>query len=96
MQYLIICKPLYWLNNLFKHVINLKYFILKECAKRIAKVSAEAKLEIDEENYLNSFRPNLMDVVYTWANGANFAHICKMTDVFEGMLISSSLGGVRW
>lgn len=54
-------------------------------------MSAEAKLETDEENYLNSFRPNLMDVVYTWANGANFAHICKMTDVFEGRLISCSL-----
>uniref|UniRef100_A0A8C5TDW8 Exosome RNA helicase MTR4 n=1 Tax=Malurus cyaneus samueli TaxID=2593467 RepID=A0A8C5TDW8_9PASS len=51
---------------------------MQECAKRIAKVSAEAKLEIDEENYLNSFRPNLMDVVYTWANGANFAHICSI------------------
>uniref|UniRef100_A0A8D0F3J3 Exosome RNA helicase MTR4 n=1 Tax=Strix occidentalis caurina TaxID=311401 RepID=A0A8D0F3J3_STROC len=60
---------------------------MQECAKRIAKVSAEAKLEIDEENYLNSFRPNLMDVVYTWSNGANFAHICKMTDVFEGSII---------
>ncbi|XP_069735881.1 exosome RNA helicase MTR4 [Phaenicophaeus curvirostris] len=60
---------------------------MQECAKRIAKVSAEAKLEIDEENYLNSFRPNLMDVVYTWTNGANFAHICKMTDVFEGSII---------
>ncbi|NXF39503.1 MTREX helicase, partial [Nyctibius bracteatus] len=60
---------------------------MQECAKRIAKVSAEAKLETDEENYLNSFRPNLMDVVYTWANGANFAHICKMTDVFEGIII---------
>ncbi|NXK54240.1 MTREX helicase, partial [Chauna torquata] len=60
---------------------------MQECAKRIAKVSAEAKLEIDEENYLNSFRPNLMDVVYTWANGASFAHICKMTDVFEGIII---------
>ncbi|XP_061228076.1 exosome RNA helicase MTR4 isoform X4 [Neopsephotus bourkii] len=60
---------------------------MQECAKRIARVSAEAKLEIDEENYLNSFRPHLMDVVHTWANGANFAHICKMTDVFEGSII---------
>uniref|UniRef100_F7FZM6 Exosome RNA helicase MTR4 n=1 Tax=Ornithorhynchus anatinus TaxID=9258 RepID=F7FZM6_ORNAN len=60
---------------------------MQECAKRIAKVSAEAKLEIDEETYLNSFKPNLMDVVYTWANGATFAHICKMTDVFEGSII---------
>lgn len=58
----------------------------KECAKRIAKVSAEAKLEIDEETYLSSFKPHLMDVVYTWATGATFAHICKMTDVFEGMV----------
>ncbi|MGH0172476.1 UNVERIFIED_CONTAM: hypothetical protein FKN15_005183 [Acipenser sinensis] len=58
-----------------------------ECAKRIAKVSAEAKLEIDEEMYLNSFRPHLMDVVYTWANGSTFSQICKMTDVFEGSII---------
>lgn len=56
----------------------------QECAKRIAKVSAEAKLEVDEESYLNSFRSHLMDVVYTWANGSTFSQICKMTDVFEG------------
>ncbi|XP_019598695.1 exosome RNA helicase MTR4 [Rhinolophus sinicus] len=60
---------------------------MQECAKRIAKVSAEAKLEIDEESYLSSFKPHLMDVVYTWATGATFAHICKMTDVFEGSII---------
>uniref|UniRef100_A0A8C2PAI7 Exosome RNA helicase MTR4 n=1 Tax=Capra hircus TaxID=9925 RepID=A0A8C2PAI7_CAPHI len=71
--------------------INKKFeaylFFSKECAKRIAKVSAEAKLEIDEETYLSSFKPHLMDVVYTWATGATFAHICKMTDVFEGSII---------
>ncbi|XP_035234652.1 exosome RNA helicase MTR4 [Anguilla anguilla] len=60
---------------------------MQECAKRIAKVSAEAKLEVDEETYLNAFRPHLMDVVYTWANGSSFAQICKMTDVFEGSII---------
>ena len=57
---------------------------VQECAKRIAKVSADAKLEVDEETYLNQFKPHLMDVVYAWANGATFAQICKMTDVFEG------------
>ncbi|KAG8598940.1 hypothetical protein GDO81_002807 [Engystomops pustulosus] len=60
---------------------------MQETARRIAKVSAEAKLEVDEETYLSSFRPNLMDVVYTWANGSTFAQICKMTDVFEGSII---------
>ena len=59
---------------------------MQECAKRIAKVSAEAKLETDEETYLSSFKPHLMDVVYTWAPGVTFAHVCKMTDVFEGMV----------
>lgn len=57
---------------------------VQECAKRIAKVSADAKLEVDEETYLSQFKPHLMDVVYAWANGATFAQICKMTDVFEG------------
>ncbi|KAI5622590.1 superkiller viralicidic activity 2-like 2 [Silurus asotus] len=60
---------------------------MQECAKRIAKVSAEAKLDVDEDAYLNQFRPHLMDVVYTWANGASFSQICKMTDVFEGSII---------
>ncbi|XP_063818264.1 exosome RNA helicase MTR4 [Pseudophryne corroboree] len=60
---------------------------MQETARRISKVSAEAKLEVDEETYLSSFRPNLMDVVYTWANGSTFAQICKMTDVFEGSII---------
>ncbi|XP_076140739.1 exosome RNA helicase MTR4 [Alosa pseudoharengus] len=60
---------------------------MQECAKRIAKVSSEAKLDVDEETYLNAFRPHLMDVVYTWANGSTFAQICKMTDVFEGSII---------
>lgn len=60
---------------------------MQECAKRIAKVSADAKLEVDEETYLNQFKPHLMDVVYAWANGATFAQICKMTDVFEGSII---------
>ncbi|XP_046900625.1 exosome RNA helicase MTR4 [Hypomesus transpacificus] len=60
---------------------------MQECAKRIAKVSAEAKLDVDEDTYLNQFRPHLMDVVYTWANGSSFAQICKMTDVFEGSII---------
>ncbi|XP_056593376.1 LOW QUALITY PROTEIN: exosome RNA helicase MTR4 [Triplophysa dalaica] len=60
---------------------------MQECAKRIAKVSAEAKLDVDEDTYLKQFRPHLMDVVYTWANGSSFAQICKMTDVFEGSII---------
>ena len=58
--------------------------IVKESARRIAKVSQEAKLEVDVEEYVEKFRPNIMDVVFAWSNGATFAQICKMTDIFEG------------
>uniref|UniRef100_A0A8C7SKL8 RNA helicase n=1 Tax=Oncorhynchus mykiss TaxID=8022 RepID=A0A8C7SKL8_ONCMY len=68
-------------------LLSVFIFQENECAKRVAKVSAEAKLEVDEDTYLDKFKPHLMDVVYTWANGSTFAQICKMTDVFEGSII---------
>ncbi|KAK9457925.1 rRNA-processing arch domain-containing protein [Dipodascopsis uninucleata] len=60
---------------------------LKDTARRIGKVSQESKLEINIEEYVESFKSQLMEVVFAWANGASFAHICKMTDVYEGSLI---------
>ena len=57
---------------------------VQDSARRIAKVSAEAKLSVEEEDYVESFKPQMMDVVFAWANGSTFAEICKMTDVFEG------------
>ncbi|KAI5819517.1 rRNA-processing arch domain-containing protein [Pyronema omphalodes] len=60
---------------------------LQAQAKLIAKVSAESKLAITEEDYLLGFKPQLMPIVYEWSKGASFAAICKMTDVYEGSLI---------
>jgi len=59
----------------------------KDSARRIAKVSAEAKLPVEEEDYVQSFRPHLMDVVNLWTQGAPFSQICQMTEVFEGSII---------
>lgn len=62
--------------------------LMQETARRIAKVSVEAKLQgFSEEGYIESFRPHLMDVVHSWCKGSTFAHICQMTDVFEGSII---------
>ncbi|KAJ3090361.1 ATP-dependent RNA helicase mtr4 [Quaeritorhiza haematococci] len=63
--------------------------LLQDLARRIAKVSQECKLQVDEEEYVQSFRPDMMDVVYAWCQGATFATICKMTDIFEGSIIRS-------
>ncbi|KAG0018121.1 ATP-dependent RNA helicase mtr4 [Podila clonocystis] len=61
--------------------------LMQEAARKIAKVSQECKLSMDEEEYVQSFRSELMDVVYAWATGARFSQICKMTDAFEGSII---------
>ncbi|KAK9466075.1 rRNA-processing arch domain-containing protein [Lipomyces arxii] len=60
---------------------------LKETARRIAKVSRESKLELNEDEYVESFKSEIMEVVFSWAKGSTFAQICKMTDVYEGSLI---------
>ena len=44
-------------------------------AKIVAKVSQESKLAVNESEYLNTFKPHLMEVVLNWANGAPFSQI---------------------
>lgn len=61
--------------------------ILEECARRIAQVSNESKLYMDETAYVQSFKTELMEIVFAWAQGAKFSQICKMTDIFEGSII---------
>lgn len=56
-------------------------------ARTVAKISQESKMPINEDEYLKGFKHELMEVVYAWSNGATFAQICKMTDVYEGSLI---------
>lgn len=60
---------------------------MQDFARRIAKVSIECKLELDEEAYVEKFKPTLMDVVLAWCKGSSFLQLCKMTDVFEGSII---------
>ncbi|KAL8724377.1 MAG: hypothetical protein Q9181_006857 [Wetmoreana brouardii] len=60
---------------------------LQAKARMIAKVSQESKLPVNEDEYLQTFKYQLMEVVYAWAHGTSFAEICKMTDVYEGSLI---------
>ncbi|XP_062616496.1 exosome RNA helicase MTR4-like [Saccostrea cucullata] len=61
--------------------------IMQDTARRIARVSIEAKLELNEEEYVTQFKPHMMDVVNSWCNGASFAQICKLTNIFEGSII---------
>lgn len=56
---------------------------MQEIAHRIAKVSKESKLVIDEDEYISSFKVELMDAVVQWCKGASFTEICKVCLAFN-------------
>jgi len=60
---------------------------LQDIARRVSTVAKESKIDVDVELYVKKFKPDLMDVVLAWCQGATFADICAMTDVFEGSII---------
>jgi ATP-dependent RNA helicase DOB1 len=60
---------------------------LQDTARKIAEIQKECKLEVDVEEYVQSFKPFLMDVIYNWSKGSKFSEICEMTDIFEGSII---------
>ena len=44
-------------------------------ARIVARVSQESKLKVNEEEYLATFKPELMEVVFAWTKGMSFADI---------------------
>ncbi|XP_045474274.1 exosome RNA helicase MTR4-like [Harmonia axyridis] len=59
---------------------------MQDIARRVAKINIECRLSIDEETYVQSFRPFLMDIVYRWCNGATFRDVID-PDFYEGSII---------
>lgn len=60
---------------------------MQDMATKLAKTYKDCKIEISEKDYVEEFRPELMEVTHAWCKGASFTQICKMTDVYEGSLI---------
>ncbi|CAA0833585.1 RNA helicase- ATP-dependent- SK12/DOB1 protein [Striga hermonthica] len=67
--------------------LELLFTQLQDTARKVAKVQLECKVQIDVENFVSSFRPDVMEAVYAWARGSKFYEIMEMTPVFEGSLI---------
>lgn len=63
------------------------YRQLQEIARHIARVSTDAKIELDPEEYAKSFNPDLMEPVFAWCSGAKFLDIMKLTDMYEGNIV---------
>jgi ATP-dependent RNA helicase DOB1 len=48
---------------------------IQEKARHIVKISQDAKMPLNEDEYTQSFKCELMEVVYQWCKGASFADI---------------------
>lgn len=77
----------YVLERVFFYIILAPLRQMQDLARRIAKISVECKLQLDEDEYVEKFKPYMMDVVLAWCKGASFLNLCKMTDIFEGSII---------
>ncbi len=62
-------------------------FDFQELARLIVRVSKECHIEIEEDTYIDHFKPYLMDACFAWCNGSSFLEVCRKTDIFEGNLV---------
>ncbi len=47
----------------------------------------ESKINIEENDYLGTFKISMVDLTLAWCKGASFAEICKMSQIYEGSII---------
>ncbi|PRW05917.1 superkiller viralicidic activity 2-like 2 isoform B [Chlorella sorokiniana] len=74
-------------GNKVRSDLEAPFAALREHARKVARTAVDCKMEIDADEYVESFRPDLMDVVAAWAQGTHFFDIYKMMELFEGSLV---------
>lgn len=60
------------------HDMEGPYGLLREAARKIARAESECDMGVDIEEYVESFKPDLMSIVIEWCHGATFAHIAAL------------------
>ncbi|KAH8046644.1 RNA helicase [Aureococcus anophagefferens] len=60
---------------------------LQAAAKLVGKAMHDAKIAVDVDEYVDKFNPDMMELLFEWANGAKFVDVMKVTDAFEGTVI---------
>lgn len=61
--------------------------MLRAVSKRVATVMKEANIVVDVNEYVESFNPVAMRVVYHWCRGKSFDEVCSLSDIFEGSVV---------
>ncbi|CAG9465443.1 unnamed protein product [Pedinophyceae sp. YPF-701] len=60
---------------------------LREAARTVGRAVAGCGLPVDVEEFVESFRPDLMEACAAWHRGVKFSGVLKLADVFEGSLV---------
>ena len=60
---------------------------LQAAAKLVGNAMHDAKIAVDVDEYVDKFNPDMMELLFEWANGAKFVEVMKVTDAFEGTVI---------
>ena len=60
------------------HDMEGPYGLLRDSARKIARAESECDMGVDIEEYVESFKPDLMGIVIEWCHGATFAHIAAL------------------
>ena len=58
--------------------LNVPFGILQQAAEKVATIMIESKIPLDKEEYVQKFRPDIMEITYKWCQGAKFKEICEM------------------
>ncbi|OAF70127.1 hypothetical protein A3Q56_02114 [Intoshia linei] len=66
------------------------YIKIFETAKLVSETNKECQIrDFDENKYLKSINPHMINIVYDWCNGASFKSILEKSDIYEGTIIKT-------
>jgi ATP-dependent RNA helicase DOB1 len=61
---------------------------LLETANKVATVMVESNIELNKEEYLQKYAPDMMEITLRWCQQAKFTEICELSDnIYEGTII---------
>lgn len=69
------------------HDLRDPYKKLLEVAKNVAEVEKDANMEMVVDEFVEQFKPDIMEAVFAWCSGKRFSEVMQLTGVFEGSLI---------
>ena len=70
-----------------KEEIQTGFTQMREIAEKIGKIKSEINVNDTLDDYVNKFKPDMMEITFQWCKEESFGDICKMTEIYEGTII---------